>query len=88
MFFQNGEKLANIEKCFLFDIKILFITARRGEKNRGEIEKDKKKGVDLLISSIKHKRTKYTIFSTVIKSVTSNSTEARIAKSTSYFSFH
>ena len=34
------------------------------------------------------KKITLTIFSTMIKSVTSNSTEARIAKSTSCFSFH
>ena len=58
------------------------------KKSRGEIETEKKKGGDFLISSNKHKKNYLSIFFTVTKLVTFNSTEARIAKSTNCFSFH
>ena len=59
------------------------------KKNGGEIERDGKKGGGF-IDSFRQALiiVILTIFFSVSKSVTSISTEARIAKSPSYFSFH
>ena len=86
-FLQNDKNYENVNK----DIFFLISKGEKGrvEKNRGEIERDGKKGggfIDsfrqaLIIIIL-------TIFFSVSKSVTSIPTEARIAKSPSYFSFH
>ena len=52
-FFQNHENLANIKKCFLFDIKILKEKKGEMKRNRGDIERDGKKRGDSLIPSNK-----------------------------------
>ena len=86
-FLQNDESNENVKKIFSF----WYQKEKKGEmkKNGGEIERDGKKGggfIDsfrqaLIIITL-------TIFFSVSISVTSISTEARIAKSPSYFSFH